>query len=360
MTATLYISGDPGKVNVSGYTKGDILAANASGNLSVLSIGSSTEVLTVDTSDPQSLDYLPGGGGGAVSSVNGQTGVVVLDATDVGADPAGSAAAVQAQLAGYVPTSRSVIAGTALTGGGTLAADVTLNVSLGTTGTTAAAGNDSRIVGAVQTSRTLTAGTGLSGGGDLSDNRSFSLANIASATILGNNTGGATTPIAMTVAQTKALLAYVAADFPTLQPKVQVVQGIITSGSTSGNTGGVWAPLGYTQFVIPAVAGDYVEFWFGFMRVDAFFFLDAATKVGGSAVRYMSTGTGTPALEGAPWWYIDSDNYRSSPPPFSMIVAPGDLSGGNVTVDFWANGTGGTLYSDSNYPLRYTIKNYGQ
>lgn len=37
-----------------------------------------------------------GGGGGAVDSVNGQTGVVVLDAGDVGADPAGSAAAAQA------------------------------------------------------------------------------------------------------------------------------------------------------------------------------------------------------------------------------------------------------------------------
>ncbi len=38
----------------------------------------------------------PSGGGGAVDSVNGETGVVVLDATDVGADPAGSAAAAQA------------------------------------------------------------------------------------------------------------------------------------------------------------------------------------------------------------------------------------------------------------------------
>lgn len=36
------------------------------------------------------------GGSGAVDSVNGQTGVVVLDAGDVGADPAGSAAAAQA------------------------------------------------------------------------------------------------------------------------------------------------------------------------------------------------------------------------------------------------------------------------
>ncbi len=41
------------------------------------------------------------GGGGAVASVNGQTGVVSLDAADVGADTAGSSAAVQANLDGH-------------------------------------------------------------------------------------------------------------------------------------------------------------------------------------------------------------------------------------------------------------------
>ncbi len=41
------------------------------------------------------------GGGGAVASVNGQTGVVSLDAADVSADTAGSAAAVQANLDGH-------------------------------------------------------------------------------------------------------------------------------------------------------------------------------------------------------------------------------------------------------------------
>jgi hypothetical protein len=44
----------------------------------------------------QDIANLGGGGGGAVDSVNGQTGVVELDAGDVGADPAGSAAAAQA------------------------------------------------------------------------------------------------------------------------------------------------------------------------------------------------------------------------------------------------------------------------
>jgi len=42
-----------------------------------------------------------GGGGGAVDSVNGQTGIVVLDANDVGADVAGAAAAAEAAANAY-------------------------------------------------------------------------------------------------------------------------------------------------------------------------------------------------------------------------------------------------------------------
>lgn len=55
-------------------------------------------------------------------------------------------------------------------------------LDVGTTAGTVAAGDDSRIVNAVQTSRTLTAGTGLTGGGDLTANRSLALnsASIAS------------------------------------------------------------------------------------------------------------------------------------------------------------------------------------
>jgi len=55
-------------------------------------------------------------------------------------------------------------------------------LDVGTTAGTVAAGDDTRIVNAVQTSRTLTAGTGLTGGGDLSANRTVALnaASIAS------------------------------------------------------------------------------------------------------------------------------------------------------------------------------------
>jgi len=54
-------------------------------------------------------------------------------------------------LSGKVDTSRQIIAGTGLTGGGTLAADRTLTVSYGSSAGTAAQGNDSRITGAEQT-----------------------------------------------------------------------------------------------------------------------------------------------------------------------------------------------------------------
>lgn len=50
-----------------------------------------------------------------------------------------------ADLAAKVPTTRQVIAGTGLNGGGALSADRTLAVSYGTTSGTAAQGNDSRL-----------------------------------------------------------------------------------------------------------------------------------------------------------------------------------------------------------------------
>lgn len=97
---------------------------------------------------------------GAVGYVSG------VDAAAVGADPEGTAAAAVAAHtaapdphgdreytddeideaeAGLVPASRSITAGTGLTGGGTLASDRTLAVTYGSSAGTAAQGNDSRL-----------------------------------------------------------------------------------------------------------------------------------------------------------------------------------------------------------------------
>lgn len=113
-------------------------------------------------------------------------------------------------LAGKVPTTRQVISGTGLSGGGTLASDRTLTVVYGTGSGTACQGNDSRLsdartptahaathgstgsdpitiaqtqvtslvgdlAGKVPITRTVTASTGLTGGGDLSANRTFAV-----------------------------------------------------------------------------------------------------------------------------------------------------------------------------------------
>ncbi|MFH5211437.1 hypothetical protein ACHIPZ_25015 [Antrihabitans sp. NCIMB 15449] len=72
-----------------------------------------------------------------------------------------------------VQPTRTVSAGTGLSGGGDLSADRSFAVAYGTAAGTAAEGNDSRITGAVPNTRTVSAGTGLTGGGALTANRSL-------------------------------------------------------------------------------------------------------------------------------------------------------------------------------------------
>jgi hypothetical protein len=71
---------------------GDLYIGTGNDTTTRLPIGAPGEVLTVVAG---TASWEPGGGG-AVDSVNGQTGVVVLDAGDVGADVAGAAAAAAA------------------------------------------------------------------------------------------------------------------------------------------------------------------------------------------------------------------------------------------------------------------------
>jgi len=120
-------------------------------------------------------------------------------------------ASLTTDLAAKVPSTRQVIAGTGLGGGGALSADVTLSVSYGTSSTTACVGNDARLTNsrtpeahasthsaagsdpltlsqsqitgltAALSARALTAtqviaGTGLTGGGDLTTDRTLAVA----------------------------------------------------------------------------------------------------------------------------------------------------------------------------------------
>jgi hypothetical protein len=90
----------------------------------------------------------------------------------------------------YTPETRTITAGTGLTGGGNLTANRTLSVDFGNSAGTVCAGDDSRLddIGTVSMhdnsqhsdnyaleTRTITAGTGLTGGGNLTANRTLNV-----------------------------------------------------------------------------------------------------------------------------------------------------------------------------------------
>lgn len=118
--------------------------------------------------------------GGPFYTLNFASGVTVANAGS-------GEATVTVTGAGFVPTTRQVIAGVGLTGGGDLSADRTF--ALTTTGVSAGSYTNVNLTvdaygrltavsngsAGVPTSRLVSAGAGLSGGGDLSADRTISL-----------------------------------------------------------------------------------------------------------------------------------------------------------------------------------------
>jgi hypothetical protein len=92
------------------------------------------------------------------------SGTVAYARLPVGTAVSTVAAGDDSRIIGAVPSTRQVIAGTGLTGGGALSADRTLTVAYGTTSTTAAVGNDSRLSDA--RTPTAHAASHATGGGD--------------------------------------------------------------------------------------------------------------------------------------------------------------------------------------------------
>lgn len=136
--------------NAAGTTLADIATYDGTGTAGASIAGSA---LTVDSTSQLPLFWFPDSTDTVYVRVNGGPATAIgpsvdsrLDALEAGGGGGG------------VPTSRQVIAGTGLTGGGTLAVDRTFAVAYGTTSTTSAVGNDSRITGAVPASTATTKG----------------------------------------------------------------------------------------------------------------------------------------------------------------------------------------------------------
>jgi hypothetical protein len=112
-----------------------------------------TVVQTVNGVRPDAagnVDVAGGGGGGGIASVTAAdatiqvTGTATNPKVGVGAIPESKVTNLVADLATKVPTARSVVGGTGLTGGGDLSADRTLAVAYGSIAGTATQGNDPR------------------------------------------------------------------------------------------------------------------------------------------------------------------------------------------------------------------------
>jgi hypothetical protein len=153
----------------------------------------------------------------SVSSESHTHAVDVLSLQGVAANTL--AAGNDSRIVNAVPNTRTLLAGIGLTGGGTLAANQTIQLGVpttltltatntvtadshshaisvvslqGTTASTLAAGDDSRIVNAVPNTRTFLAGNGLTGGGGLSANQTIQLGAPSSIGFTTTNTVSAT------------------------------------------------------------------------------------------------------------------------------------------------------------------------
>jgi hypothetical protein len=81
VTAYIVVDSDPSKVDVAGYTFGDVLAADATGTLQPVAIGTDTDVLTADSTEAESVEWAPAGAGSSYQPVMRQAYITTGNVT---------------------------------------------------------------------------------------------------------------------------------------------------------------------------------------------------------------------------------------------------------------------------------------
>lgn len=223
---------------------------------------------------------------------------------------------IDSVASGAVPTSRSITAGSGLSGGGALTSNVTLSANFGTIAGTVAQGNDTRIVNSVQNTRQVLAGQGLTGGGALSGD-----------VTLGANFG--TTAGTIAEGNDSRIVSAV-------QPTRQVLPG-------TGMTGGGSLASDVTLSVDAPVLAQNPEFSTRYKAINDDIFIPAASLNFDTGTRVI-VNDATDVIEMAE--SVDSYVVGTVAIPaqwqeaaLSVVWANEDTGTGDVQWDFFANGT---------------------
>lgn len=336
-------------------------------------IGATNGVASLDGTGKVPLAELPTGSG--VLSVTAGDGTITIGGT--GANPtvavtrdatAGDIAALGSQAAGAtgkVPDAGHVHPMPRLDQVGAPTAAVALNTQkitglangtagqdaaafgqipvAGTTSGTYAAGNDSRITGAVPASTVTTKG-------DL-------LVATGSAALTRQAVGSNGQALVADSTQTTGIKWAGIAPAPTIRSA-----WIANASDTSlPNTSGAWQALSGFELDLPSAVGHWVEIGVHGMRSDtSSASIDVAVIVGTSLVRFLSSGTNTPGVEGDPGWYWSTGSFSTQSAGRGFVVTSGDLDGSNVRFVIAIKAAGsGTLYSSTNYPFYWVAKDLG-
>lgn len=138
--------------------------------------------------------------------------------------------------------------------------------------------------------------------------------------------------------------------------------GPITTGNVTAANGVLthYPP----DVTFPAQAGDRIMICVEAVAAStgAAVAFDAASRVSSADVNYVSSGNNTPLQPGTRGaWYLAAASH-TQPAPVYYTIQAGDISGGTVTLRFYAAGDGNTrvINASSVLPGRIVVYNFGQ